>query len=79
MTNTQDDTSQPDADAAHEWDNEGGALHHNPPPLPADLPKGITARWTLEYRVGPYRYLRFEEAKAEQQRRNRLADKPAPK
>ena len=56
-----------------EWENEGGSTA--PPPAPAGLPAGVTARWVVEYRVGDYRYTSLADAKAEQQRRKRTAGK----
>ena len=48
------------------WENEGGAL--KPPLVPANLPEGITAVPSMHYRLGPYTYLRLEDALAEHER-----------
>ena len=70
---TKQDSLRSSPEATNEWENEGGSVV--PPPPPTGLPKGITAKWVLEYRVGEFRYTSFADAKAEQQRRNRVADK----
>ena len=73
--NTEHDSLRSSPFGTGEWESEGGAMGASPP-LPAGLPRGVTASWVLEYRVGQYRYTSLADAKAEQQRRNRIADKP---
>ncbi|MGB3167564.1 MAG: hypothetical protein WBA68_12400 [Alteraurantiacibacter sp.] len=73
--NTEHDSLSSSPFGTNELDNEGGAV--SPPPLPSGLPKGVTASWVLQYHVGQYRYASLADAKAEQQRRNRMTDKPS--
>ncbi|MBH5321597.1 hypothetical protein [Aurantiacibacter sediminis] len=71
--NIEQDSLRSSPFGTNEWENEGGSTA--PPPVPDGMPKGVSARWVLEYRVGDYRYTSLADAKSEQQRRNRMADK----
>lgn len=60
-------TTIPDQVGTAAWESEGGALK----PKPAtDLPEGIIAVTSNEYRVGQYRYTNLDDALAEQRRQS---------
>lgn len=58
-------TTIPDQVGTAAWEGEGGALK---PSLPDELPEGIVAIPTIQYRVGPYSYHSLEDALAERRR-----------
>ena len=60
------DPAQP---GTRDWENEGGALKQ--PEVPTGLPKGITAVPSVHYRLGPYSYLKLEDALAEHDRQSK--------
>ncbi|WFL78289.1 hypothetical protein P7228_04280 [Altererythrobacter arenosus] len=61
----QSTTAVPNQVGTNAWESEGGALK----PKPAtDLPEGIIAVTSNEYRVGQYRYTNLDDAMAEQRR-----------
>ncbi|WP_338242498.1 hypothetical protein [Aurantiacibacter hainanensis] len=74
MTNMEKDSLRSSPFGSSEWEDEGGALAR--PSMPGGLPAGIDSSWTLEYRVGPYRYSRLADAEAELKRRNEARNKP---
>lgn len=73
MTNMEKDSLRSSPFGSSEWEDQGGALA--PPSLPGRLPSGIDSSWTLEYRVGPYRYSRLADAEAELKRRDEAGNK----
>ena len=64
ITSTPEATDQP---GTSEWVSEGGSMKPDPS---AQLPDGIVAVPTVQYRVGPYFYARLEDALAELGRRS---------
>lgn len=59
MPSSKANTEQP---GTGEWESEGGSM--KPDPV-AQLPEGIIAVSSVQYRVGPYSYARLEDAVAE--------------
>lgn len=57
----------PDQPGTGEWESEGGSLKADPA---AQLPEGIVAVPSVQYRVGPYSYARLEDAMAELDRQS---------
>ena len=56
-----------DQDGTAAWESEGGGLR----PKPAtDLPEGVIAVISKEYRVGQYRYTNLDDALAEHRRQS---------
>lgn len=57
------------AEAANEWENEGGSVK----PIPSSvLPEGVTAVTVTQYRVGPYTYTSLDDALAEHKRLHKV-------